>query len=234
MKVTFIHHSSFLVETDSRYLLFDYFQGELPDMKDDKPLYILASHRHGDHFSPVIFQLAKKRPLMTTFYILSSDIWKKHVPEDMVKQTVFMKAHEKKEVFPGMEIETLKSTDEGVAFLIHCDGQTIYHSGDLNNWYWSSEGDDWNQKMERLYNQELSRIQGVKIDAGFVPLDGRQEEGFFLGMDQFMKKVGANIVFPMHCWGDFSVIGRLKSMERSKAYRDKVADINRDGEEFQI
>ena len=73
-----------------------------------------------------------------------------------------------------------------------------------------------------------------KIDIAFVPLDRRQEEGFFLGMDQFMKKVGANIVFPMHCWGDFSVIGRLKSMECSKAYRDKVADINRDGEEFQI
>ena len=62
MKVTFIHHSSFLVETESRYLLFDYFQGELPDMKDDKPLYILASHRHGDHFSLCCRRMHRGRP----------------------------------------------------------------------------------------------------------------------------------------------------------------------------
>ena len=29
MKVTYIHHSSFLVETDENYFLFDYFEGEL-------------------------------------------------------------------------------------------------------------------------------------------------------------------------------------------------------------
>ena len=55
MKVTYIHHSSFLVETDENYFLFDYFEGELPEFKEDKPLLVFASHRHGDHFSPVIF-----------------------------------------------------------------------------------------------------------------------------------------------------------------------------------
>mgnify|MGYP001712378457 CR=1 FL=1 len=32
MKVTYIHHSSFLVETDENYFLFDYFEGELPEL----------------------------------------------------------------------------------------------------------------------------------------------------------------------------------------------------------
>lgn len=50
MKVTYIHHSSFLVETDENYFLFDYFEGELPEFKEDKPLLVFASHRHGDHF----------------------------------------------------------------------------------------------------------------------------------------------------------------------------------------
>ena len=31
MKITYIHHSAFLVETESAYLLFDYFQGKLPE-----------------------------------------------------------------------------------------------------------------------------------------------------------------------------------------------------------
>ena len=43
MKVTYIHHSSFLVETDENYFLFDYFEGELPEFKEDKPLMISGS-----------------------------------------------------------------------------------------------------------------------------------------------------------------------------------------------
>ena len=59
MKITYIHHSSFLVETEENYFLFDYFEGKLPQLKEDKPLLVFASHRHGDHFSPVIFDLVK-------------------------------------------------------------------------------------------------------------------------------------------------------------------------------
>ena len=51
MKITYIHHSAFLVETESVYLLFDYFQGNLPELSEKKPLYVFASHRHPDHFS---------------------------------------------------------------------------------------------------------------------------------------------------------------------------------------
>ena len=62
MKITYIHHSAFLVETESAYLLFDYFQGKLPEFSEEKPLYVFASHRHPDHFSKVIFELEEKHP----------------------------------------------------------------------------------------------------------------------------------------------------------------------------
>ena len=39
MKVTYIHHDGFLVECRDRYLLFDYYQGEIPEMDPEKPLY---------------------------------------------------------------------------------------------------------------------------------------------------------------------------------------------------
>ena len=42
MKITYIHHSAFLVETESAYLLFDYFQGKLPEFSEEKPLYVFA------------------------------------------------------------------------------------------------------------------------------------------------------------------------------------------------
>ena len=36
MKITYIHHSAFLVETEAAYLLFDYFQGKLPEISTGK------------------------------------------------------------------------------------------------------------------------------------------------------------------------------------------------------
>lgn len=72
MKVTYIHHDGFLVECRDRYLLFDYYQGEIPEMDPEKPLYVFASHRHGDHFVPDIFLLAEKYSKI--HYILAKDI----------------------------------------------------------------------------------------------------------------------------------------------------------------
>ena len=72
MKVTYIGHSGFLIETENSLFLFDYYQGELPQLSSQKPLYIFSSHRHEDHFNPVIFQLAQKHE--HTEYLLSFDI----------------------------------------------------------------------------------------------------------------------------------------------------------------
>ena len=143
MKVTYIHHSSFLVETDENYFLFDYFEGELPEFKEDKPLLVFASHRHGDHFSPVIFELAGKHK--KTGFVLSDDIWKRRVPEEFLGKTYFTGPGEELELTApftggsGVKIRAFKSTDEGVAFLIETEGKRIYHAGDLNNWVWAGE-----------------------------------------------------------------------------------------------
>ena len=40
MNITYITHSCFLVELDSCYLLFDYYRGTLPRMKEDKQMCI--------------------------------------------------------------------------------------------------------------------------------------------------------------------------------------------------
>ena len=72
MKITYIYHSSFLIETGSAYFLFDYELGNIPDLLPDRPLYVLASHAHGDHFNPRIFRLRRNHPDVR--YILSDDI----------------------------------------------------------------------------------------------------------------------------------------------------------------
>ena len=75
MKITYIHHSSFLVEMEQIALLFDYFEGEIPEIRQDQLLIVFASHRHGDHFSPGIFDLAENHPKI--WFVLSDDIWRK-------------------------------------------------------------------------------------------------------------------------------------------------------------
>ena len=112
MKITYIHHSSFLVEMDQAAFLFDYFEGQLPEILD-KPLVIFSSHRHGDHFSPVIFELADQAEQVV--YVLSDDIWRKRAPQELRRRILFMGPDEEASINlpPAIHVRTMKSTDEG-------------------------------------------------------------------------------------------------------------------------
>ena len=59
MKLTYIFHSGFVVETQSCVLVFDYWMDPadcLPEiLSKGKPVYVLVSHFHEDHFSREIF-----------------------------------------------------------------------------------------------------------------------------------------------------------------------------------
>jgi len=229
MKVTYIEHSSFLVEMENCYLLFDYFQGEIPGMDAGKELYVFVSHRHGDHFSPVIFELAGRYPKVQ--YVISDDIWQKRVPEELYGRIVFMGPGEEKKVGQAL-VKTYRSTDEGVAFLVEVDGAGIYHAGDLNHWYWKGEAESWNRQMGEKYHKELDKIKGESVDVAFLPVDSRLEEYYCLGADEFMRTVGAGVVFPMHFWGDYGVGKRWKAEECAAGYRDKIIEITAQGEVF--
>ena len=50
MNVTYIYHSSFLVETMSGYLLFDYFKGDLPELSPYKRWMDFGVLGHGVNF----------------------------------------------------------------------------------------------------------------------------------------------------------------------------------------
>ena len=72
------------------------------------------------------------------------------------------------------------------------------------------------------------------IDVAFMLIDPRQEKDFYLGMDDFMRMVGADVVFPMHFWGDFEVTDRFKVLECAKDYKDRIVKISTTGESFEI
>lgn len=215
MKVTYLKHSGFMVESRNYIYLFDYIGGNIDKaIKSDKKIYVMVSHIHDDHFSKIIFDIATKHDNVT--YILSYDVVKKikknAILSKMTEQLniIRVQAHEKYKI-DDIVVETLKSTDEGVAFIVSEKDGTIYHAGDLNWWHWDGEPKSWNRNMEVNFKREIDSMRGRKIDIAFVPLDPRQEEAYYMGMDYFIKNVGANEIYPMHFWGESRIIDRYKS-----------------------
>lgn len=229
MKVTFIYHSSYFVELDHCCLLFDYYQGDIPQV--GKPLYVFASHSHPDHFSPAIFQLAGEE--REVHYLLSNDISPRQVPEKLRDQATFVGPRSFCQVGP-LKVATLRSTDMGVAFLVQCEGKCIYHAGDLNCWVWDGAPRFQNDQMRQLYQQELELLRDKDIDVAFVPLDPRQDADFDLGMKYFFEAGGAQHVFPMHMWEDYSVVPLFKSTPTYREYAKHVMDVSQPGQSFEV
>jgi len=86
VKMWYLHHSGFAVETAGHFLVFDYScdipEGEVrslesgviaPDqLNKDKKIFVFVSHAHGDHFNDVIFDWQKEK--IDINYILSYEI----------------------------------------------------------------------------------------------------------------------------------------------------------------
>lgn len=239
MKISYISHSGFLVETDSAALLFDWYKGALPKALD-KPLYIFASHRHGDHYSKDIFPYGEG--FSGTRYILSADI--KLTAADaqamgldpaLTERVSFVKPDESITV-GDLEISTLGSTDAGVAFIVKVDGKKLFHAGDLNWWLWGDEDTpEEAREMSEAFLKECEKLRGVAIDAAFLPLDPRQpEDQYWLGLDRYARTADIKHIFPMHMWGQYDVIGRFKALDCTAPYRDKIIEITSEDENYEI
>lgn len=206
MKITYINHSSFLVETKDCYYIFDYYKGELPALDNKKHVIVFCSHFHADHFNPKIFGLLNDMG-MTYEAVLAKDIRKrKHLPDAKITFAY----HDKTYLLDnGTKVDTLLSNDSGVAFIVRTSEGVIYHAGDLNDWYWEGEPDADNQRLTSAYHAEMKKIKGMHFDVAFVPLDPRQEAHYADGILYFLKTVDCDAIFPMHYWDDASVIKRF-------------------------
>lgn len=250
MKITYIHHSAFCVEVNRKVLVFDYYDGKssgnciydgsMPQFPEDTEMYVFASHGHRDHFDMEVLKWSYRYKNIQ--YIFAKEIKKKlgnsalqrilpDIEVSEIKQKIhYMKPLERLE-FPGVEIETLLSTDSGVAFLVTCDGKTIYHSGDLNWWHWEGESEEDNRYQEDTYKEQIGYLSEKHIDVAFVVLDPRQEKDMFLGMDYFIQHVKAEHIVPMHMWKQYGYISKYKDYLKDK---NVVANIVEVSEENQV
>ncbi len=207
MKVTYIYHSGFLIETTSCYYIFDYYKGKLPPMDTSKPVVVFASHYHEDHYNPEIFPLLKDMGMTDILAVLAKDISLKKYPQNVE----FLTVHGKKdyELPRGEKLHTLISNDSGVAFLLTTDEGTIYHSGDLNDWTWEGESEKFNRQIRSCFRHRIDEIRGAEIDIAMLPLDSRQESHYADGTAYFLSVITPREVYPMHYWQKPEVIDRF-------------------------
>ena len=182
-KVYYIMHSCFVVELDDRYLLFDFFNKEviadtvdyagcLPEFSKDKKLYVFASHSHKDHWWVQNLKLGYE--MVAVKYILSKDIRlgrnflvRNGIAPSIKENIHFVKPLSKYKV-DDMEIETLRSTDAGVAFVVNVSGKRIYHAGDLSWWNVEGRGELYGEVYGREYKRALRPLVNKRIDVAFV------------------------------------------------------------------
>ena len=236
MIITYIEHSCFLIETEKCYLLFDYYCGEvpLPALDPTKPLLLFNSHAHHDHFSKEIFALRDHYP--SVIFVLSADI---PVPSVVQPFTCPLLPHEHRLVqlaggratvsmaptdapSADVSVETLRSNDDGVAFIVRLGELSIYHAGDLNNWWW--DGDVEDQKLADIYHEELERIRGRHFTAAFIPLDPRLK-GWWKGIEDFMHYADADRIFPMHNFGEKGLPKKFLALDCAAGYKNRICDV---------
>lgn len=201
MNVSFIGHSGFLVETERFYYLFDYEKGNFPEMDRKKPIFVLSSHGHGDHYNPEVFPLLKGMGSVRA--VLSEDI----APP---MEALSVAPGQEYSLAEGVQLTTFRSTDLGVAFLIEEDGVLFYHAGDLNDWVWAGEPEAYNREMTENYREQIDllakKLEGRTLDTAFVVLDPRQESDYDRGMVYFLEQIPVKKVYPMHTWGQSAII----------------------------
>lgn len=248
MKITFVHHSCFVVEIEDVALVFDYFDGDrvngyhftghLPEFSPEQKIYFFASHSHQDHFDMDILKLVDRYPQAT--YILSKDckmtdrFMKRHGIPEAAKSRIHYVTADNKYKMENLTVETLRSTDAGVAFLVTVCGKKIFHAGDLNNWKMEGVGELINGKMEREYKYEIRRLGDQHINVAFVVMDPRMGENTYLGFSYFMRNVDADLVFPMHTWQQFDVPEKYKKMCDNRLMLERIVDITHENQVFEL
>jgi len=241
MKLDYIYHSGFAIEAEGVTIIIDYYkdssetirnQGIVHDCLLQKPgkLYVLSTHFHPDHFNREILTWKEQRP--DIIYLFSKDILKHHRanPED----AIYINKGESYED-DNLRIDAFGSTDVGISFLIHLQGMSIFHAGDLNNWHWSEESTE--QEIRKANGDFLAEVKYLKqqisaIDLVMFPVDRRMGKDYMKGAKQFIEQIKTTIFVPMHFSEDYEGGNALRSFAENAGCR--FISITHRGESFEI
>ena len=202
MKITYIYHSGFIIESEKATIIADYFKDSVDEIVhrsiDAFPgkLYVISSHWHPDHFNKEILRWKNVRPDIQ--YIFSKDILKKKLATQDEADFIIKGDVRQDE---NIRIKAFGSTDIGISFLIETEGKKVFHAGDLNNWHWDEESTPEEiQASERHFLKEIKTLynETKNLDAAMFPVDCRLGKNYMRGAEQFVDMLRVGTFMPMH------------------------------------
>lgn len=246
VRITYIWHDCFVVETESAAFVFDYWldsggrravmPGEIAALDPDKPLFVLVSHGHKDHFNPSVFSWAAR--FSDIRYVVSNDVMKRirHVvSSSSVYSGPKVSPDSVSCLRPGesltcgdVVIAAFPSTDIGNSYMVETDGRRLFHAGDLNAWIWKDESDE--SEVRKALGDYRACLRDIRawlagassgteaadrsdaIDYCFFPVDSRIGSEYYTGARMFVREFDVRKFFPMHF-----ALGEGEELERRRA-----------------
>lgn len=237
IKIQYIYNSCFTIESESHFLVIDYFRGDLI-LPPDKKILFLVTHGHADHYTPEIFTLTGAEK---AHYLLSDEI---RAPRDSGKiirlgdspeeaartkrlytPSRVRRAHPGESfTWEGLQVHTFLSTDAGMSILFEWDDIFFFHAGDLNAWKWPSMSASEQKKEVEDYKNVLDQVRNFPVHVGFCPVDPRLAENAFLGGNLFLETLNPEIFLPMH-FGDDCAITTAFRKQAAPRFRTRIYTI---------
>jgi ankyrin repeat protein/L-ascorbate metabolism protein UlaG (beta-lactamase superfamily) len=231
--IWYLRHSGWAIKTKSALLVFDYWDNDpAPDEKllanghirpeelKDYPVYVFASHDHGDHFDPQILEWKKTIPNIA--YIFGF--------EPGMKEGIVSLAPRVQKTIGPLTITTIKANDAGVGFAVQVDGLTIFHAGDHSNNTLEEAGNDFFPEIDFLAQK------GIRPDISFFlnmyGCGSTNPEAFQKGIFYAVDKLKIKSVLPMHAANKEWVYGNLVEDVAKKNVKVQVGAAVNQGDRF--
>lgn len=217
MEIINCYNSGFIIRENRVVLMIDCIEEKVFEFINPKDkVYVLFSHSHSDHYNKNLYDFTSSQ----FQYIVSDDITNL-IPRDNIH---FVKPYERL-LLEDLDVITYGSTDLGVSFAIKFQGKILFHAGDLNWWHWESDTKEQQLREEKIYTEEISKIEELSIDIAFLPVDPRLNSAFYYGANYFIETVAPKKVFPMHFRDEFSIPRRL--IEKLGTPASQVVDLKK-------
>ena len=208
----YLGHCGWAIKTTNYFLIFDYYNlgknpenpslanGHInPEEIKDLKVRVFVTHGHSDHFDPEIFRWHKVVKDIKYIYGFNPDYYSNSRGRGKKKAVytgppyITVGPRQKKNL-NGLQIDTLKSNDAGVGFLIKADDVTIYHAGDHAG---------WREKEKAAYIKEIDYISGLvkNLDFAFINVSGchaRCSTALEEGAKYTLEKLSPKVWFPTH------------------------------------
>ncbi len=227
MIITYVYHSCCAIEFEEFSVIIDYYEDAFKEeetvgwvnkhlLQKEKPLYVLCTHSHHDHFNEEVLSWDRDKDNIT--YVFSKEVADTLTDIPLLKdEKIFYldKLEEYKD--DNLKIKAYGSTDAGASFYIEHNDKKIFHAGDLNNWHWNEEvAQDEALMFENQYICELELLaeEVNEIDIAMFPLDPRLGKDFTLGGKQFINRIKTHNLLPLHFGDNYQLLKQFEPIAR--------------------